>query len=625
MRPKATIAGGSYVFNFLFVALQVLGLSSLVLGFHPYFESNNLLLKLLGFVLIAVSLGGLILFKGRLMMHNFARVFVGSMLLVSGLVKANDPYGFAYKLEEYFQDGALAYRIKQGFGMTDFSLEYLIPVAVGLAIFICVAEIILGVMILFRQKMKIVSILVVLMMLFFTFLTWHTSTCNPHGKFKDQDTYALNDPIGRQKLEQAKKDSEIKILSKSGNIVVEEMKSTQCVNDCGCFGDAMKGSIGRSLTPAESLWKDIVLLYLSIWLLLGAFKRNAVKEENRTYFVFFSLLFVAFLSWLFSWYFLLVFAFIVYLGSLWFLRKDKVNNKVHLWVVALVTIFTSALIVYVMLYEPLKDYRPYAVGSKLKWKMLNGVEGKYKDIFVYKHRKTGEIKEFDTSTKAYTSSRIWEDKNWVYLRKKSVVLVPGRLASISEQFNPFRLTENLSENEYALSFVADYYLTKTETYFTVYDKLKDTILSIPKSDFNTTFYDETIYKLQDTIEIPKDKPTEIYVREAIFSEKKMILLVVNDLEKANWSQINKYKDIYYRAKKEGIPMMMLLSAEETDIKSFQNKYSCQIPVFLLDEKELKAMARSNPLLMALKKGRVTGKYPFRGTPDYSWLKKNALD
>ena len=32
----------------------------------------------------------------------FCRTIVGSLFIVSGLIKANDPLGFSYKLEEYF-------------------------------------------------------------------------------------------------------------------------------------------------------------------------------------------------------------------------------------------------------------------------------------------------------------------------------------------------------------------------------------------------------------------------------------------------------------------------------------------------------------------------------------------
>ena len=35
---------------------------------------------------------------------NFSRIFVGILFIFSGLIKANDPLGFGYKLEEYFDE-----------------------------------------------------------------------------------------------------------------------------------------------------------------------------------------------------------------------------------------------------------------------------------------------------------------------------------------------------------------------------------------------------------------------------------------------------------------------------------------------------------------------------------------
>jgi len=149
MKQKATVQGRSMVFNIAFVVLNILGLAAVVIGSQKAFKDYFLLLNFLGYVLMAVSAAGLFIFRGRLMMANIARGFVGELFIVSGLVKANDPIGFAYKLEEYFEDGALAYRIKELFGAPEFSLEWLIPYALGISIAICVIEILLGCFLLF--------------------------------------------------------------------------------------------------------------------------------------------------------------------------------------------------------------------------------------------------------------------------------------------------------------------------------------------------------------------------------------------------------------------------------------------------------------------------------------------
>ena len=51
-------------------------------------------------------------------------------------------------------------------------------------------------------------------------------------------------------------------------LVIDELKSPQCVDDCGCFGDALH------LTPWQSFTKDIVLLF---FILILFFNHNLVK------------------------------------------------------------------------------------------------------------------------------------------------------------------------------------------------------------------------------------------------------------------------------------------------------------------------------------------------------------
>src|SRR5690606_39273258 len=97
--------------------------------------------------------------------------------------------------------------------------------------------------------------------------------------FRDRDTYAMTDPVAAMKIEEAKTNKELKIVSQTKTeLVVDEMKMPQCVDDCGCFGDAMKGSVGRSLAPSETYWKDIVLVYLIIWIFITQWK---IKPNTR--------------------------------------------------------------------------------------------------------------------------------------------------------------------------------------------------------------------------------------------------------------------------------------------------------------------------------------------------------
>ena len=38
-----------------------------------------------------------------------SRLIVGSLFIISGLIKMNDSFGFSYKLQEYFSEKALGF------------------------------------------------------------------------------------------------------------------------------------------------------------------------------------------------------------------------------------------------------------------------------------------------------------------------------------------------------------------------------------------------------------------------------------------------------------------------------------------------------------------------------------
>ena len=63
-----------------------------------------------------------------------------------------------------------------------------------------------------------------------------------------------------------------------------------------------------------------------------------------------------------------------------------------------------------------------------------------------------------------------------------------------------------------------------------------------------------------------------------------------------------------------VPFVMICNASRDEINAFRKKHNFEIPVFVMDEIELKVISRSNPALMILEKGVVKGKYPYRSIP-----------
>ncbi|HEY0091741.1 MAG TPA: BT_3928 family protein [Flavobacterium sp.] len=132
---------------------------------------------------------------------QFSRIFVGLLFIISGLIKLNDPVGFSYKLAEYFSEPVL-------------NLPFLVPFSLAIAVGIVIFEAVLGFMLLLGFKTKFTVWSLMLMIVFFTFLTFYSAYYNK-------------------------------------------------VTDCGCFGDALK------LTPWQSFTKDIVLLFFIIILFIN--------------------------------------------------------------------------------------------------------------------------------------------------------------------------------------------------------------------------------------------------------------------------------------------------------------------------------------------------------------------
>lgn len=626
-RLNVSIGGKSLVFNILFILINLTGLTFITIGFHESVQENKLILKLAGMFMMLLSIVLLVIFQGRLLFANISRVLLGGLFIVSGLVKANDPLGFSYKLEEYFEDGALAYRIKSLFNAPGFTLEYLIDYALALSVIICIVEIVLGVLLIIGVKARLVSITTILMLIFFTFLTAHTATCDKDTKFTDRDTYSLTNPIAVTKIEMAKDpaNKHIKIVSKTNaTVTVDELKSPQCVDDCGCFGDAMKGSVGRSLTPYESLWKDIIVLYLAIWIFAAAGINHENKGKENAVYLLTSMLVVLFFSAVFSWYFPLVFALITVLGALWMLRAGGNVLGNTFGASLLVALISYLFIFFVLRYEPMKDYRPYSVGSNLKEKMNNGEAGVYITTLIYKNKKTGEERSFDASSKAYIDSKIWEDEDFEYFDTRQVTVKETKLPSITEQFNPFLALKDIGKEERELAVVQDFLDDKLVEVVQVKNLSSGDVYDVPMDEFTLEEYVPEYYQVLDTLMQIDADVAEFSIRDYITEVDQIILITSRNISIADWSSIDKYKKIYESAKQSGIPMVLITSTSRDKIDAFRKKHGWDIPVFNNDEIELKAIARSNPSMMIIQNGVIKGKYAHRSTPTVDWLKKNIL-
>ena len=313
------------------------------------------------------------------------RILVGATFIISGLIKANDPIGFSIKLEEYFAPSALG-------------LPWLIPFSVALAMLACLAEVVLGFAVLFGGRMKLATWSLLLLTLFFGWLTAYTATCDPQGKYE--------------------------VIVNS----VKEMRDVTCVTDCGCFGDAMKGSLGRPMTPWESFSKDMALLVfvLPLFFLRKRVKFNTWGDDLALLPV--SLALLAFYCWVFAWWFPLLFAVIVIAGYL--VIKRFLEGPRAEWVTAAwVSVAVLAFMLHCYVHLPMRDYRPYAVGRSITEQKLEAKPPVLQTYLKYKNKITGEEKEYDTA-QPYP----WNDSSYVFVdgSNRTVQLEAGIISQVQD-------------------------------------------------------------------------------------------------------------------------------------------------------------------------------------------------
>ena len=159
---------------------------------------------------------------------TFLQYFCGVWFVFSGAVKAIDPIGTAYKMEDYF----VAFENTFGGLQNIFSgLAPMFPAlarySAGFSIGMIVLEIALGVMLILGYTKRLTAWLFFIILLFFTFLTgftYLTGFVPAEANFFD--------------------------FAKWGPYVKTQMR----VTDCGCFGDFIK------LDPKVSFLKDVGLM-----------------------------------------------------------------------------------------------------------------------------------------------------------------------------------------------------------------------------------------------------------------------------------------------------------------------------------------------------------------------------
>jgi uncharacterized membrane protein YphA (DoxX/SURF4 family) len=449
----------------------------------------------------------------------FCRILVGATFIVSGLVKANDPLGFSYKLDEYFDPSAL-------------NLPFLKDYALALAILACLAEVVLGFAVLVGGRMRLATACILWLTLFFGWLTAYTATCDPQGKYE---------------------------VIVNG---MKELRDVTCVTDCGCFGDAMKGSLGRSLTPWESFTKDLILLVFVLPLFVVSWFRKVPEGWKGARIPFNTaaddkvllpggLILVALWCWVFGWSFFLWFTLAGIAGYL-LIKRFQQGVKAE-WITALwITVLSLGFIWYCYAHLPLKDYRAYAVGKSISEQKALAKPPKNEIFLIYKDKNTGEEKEYPANNYP------WNDSAWVatheFVKQRVNVLDPGVPSLVQD----FRLTD------------------------------------------------------QDGVDIT----------DSVLAEHTPVLLIVmKTIEETKTGCLPTIKALTDAAYSNGWHVYGATATGLDDVEEFRHEHQLAFDFVTCDEITLKTMIRSNPGVVLLKEGRIMGQWHCNDVPTLEEAKK----
>jgi hypothetical protein len=320
----------------------------------------------------------------------------------------------------------------------------------------------------------------------------------------------------------------------------------------------------------------------------------------------------------------MLFGLLITFAGIWVLRA-LVEQKGNYYSTALgVTLLSVFMVTYVLMYNPIKDYRPYSIGSDLYEKMNDGVDGEYVNMAVYENIKNGKERSYDGSSKEYMNSKIWEDTlNWKFKEMRQTIVVETVNASIMD-FHPSIDIADLSKAEMSLNMIRTFMDTNAVQMIRIQDNYDSSTYDLTFEEYNLDEYPPESYPVLDTLTSYPEGLLDIDAMSAIINEKRIVLVVSKSLDDGVWSNLNKLKKLQAACDKKGVPFVMICNASREEINKFRKKNKFNIATFSMDEIELKIISRSNPSVIVLEKGVVKAKYAYRSTPSVESFKSNHL-
>lgn len=533
---------------------------------------------------------------------SYVQNFVGSLYIFSGFVKAVDPLGTAYKLEQYFAEFEKTFE-PTWFGFMSDLFPLMAEAALPLAVFVIIFEIALGVFLLTGAAKKFTGWAFLLLIIFFTFLTGFTYLTG----------YVPTEPIveiakegseGMKMLEGEAQDSLAngwKVENSTNpnffkfNTWGEWVETNMKVTDCGCFGDFLK------LEPRTSFLKDVFLLLPGILFLL--FSKN--------------------------------------MHTLFSARTRKIVNWSVIGGFLALSIYSFAINL------PLLDFRPFKNGTDVR--AQKQLEMDYESsatisAFLYKNENTNKVVEipmatYSTDIKSYPKEDGWALKKQI----KSTMSYKVKNTKTGEEAEVFKGTyerdpsqysaeagwdwanATLSEATYEVPHtkISEYSIqgSNSVTYVDMVTPDGDTIPGFAAADlagFDTTGYQilKTYQEVEEGIDIEQTLMAD---------QNYSFMIVAYKVEKSNASAFaKKVKALHAGAEGDGYNFYAVTGSADESVENFRHDNQLPFTFYSADDILLKTIVRSNPGVVLWKDGKIIKKWHHRQLPSYEAIKAQYM-
>lgn len=526
----------------------------------------------IGISLFAVILTSLQKAMDRKLIKNFAlsflQNFTGGLFIFSGLVKAVDPLGTAYKMEQYFAEFETTFAgTKAAFLAPMFPA--LAEYAIAFSVFMIVFEIALGIALLNGAMKKVAAWAFFLMVLFFTFLTGFTYLTGyvPEGVNFFQ-------------------------FGQWGDYEATSMK----VTDCGCFGDFLK------LEPRISFFKDIFLLIPGFIFLFSAKSFHSLETGGSRAIAVGSSLIISLLAIYLSGYPLgwrVIAVVAVLIGT------QYVTTKWVVWAsTAILTLYCMSNYVTDI---PEVDFRPFKVDANIaERKALEEEAENNVKVLAYRmtNKATGEVVElaFDVYLQEYAK---YPAEEWELEQVKSEPTVPRTKISDFEvsDLQGNDLTEDILQETGASFMNIAYKLYGDET--------RETIM-VPDTTFGV-----------DTLITGTDTTYSQFVADITQREEVNTIYSWDEAYLAKWRE--DFLPKMEAAAASGVRTYVITAYSDPErIASFQEALGTSIPFYMADDILLKTIVRSNPGPVLMQGGVILDKWHYRKFPAFESVSEMYL-